>query len=369
MKVKKFTAPSMPEAMKQIRHDLGEEAVILNSKEVETGGFLGFFAKKQLEVIAAVDPEAVPVKAPSPVSTSFAPVSKREENHWLNESDDLIGLRNDIRRMKVGRDYPGPLADVRDRLDAQEVEEQLTEGIMKPLVREWYKSDESMEKERVFQSLHETLNHRLLEKAEKPFDYEKQYLLLAGPTGVGKTTTLAKIAAKAQLEDQKEIAFITADTYRIAAVDQLKAYADILSVPLEVAYTKEDFLKAKEKFADRDLVLVDSAGRNFREGSYIEELKRLIPFGSDMETWLVLSLTSKYQDMLAIFQKFAGLSPDRCVLTKVDETQSYGAVLNFWLRNGIPPAFLTNGQNVPDDLIRATPERIAGMLSGVKNHA
>ncbi|HEX7065309.1 MAG TPA: flagellar biosynthesis protein FlhF [Bacillales bacterium] len=370
MKVKKFTAPSMPEAMKQIRSDLGKEAIILNSKEVERGGFFGFFTKKYLEVIAAVDPDVVSTaSAPSPASTS-SPVGNESGESWKSETNSFIDLHDDIiRKVRVKSDYPGPLADVRDRLDAQEVEDRLTERLMKPLMRAWYKSDESLGKERVYQSLYETLTHHLMEKAKEPFAYEKKYLLLAGPTGVGKTTTLAKIAAKAQLEDQKEIAFITADTYRIAAVDQLKSYADILNVPIEIAYSKADFLAAKEKFADRDLVLVDTAGRNFREESYIEELKQLIPFGADTETWLVLSMTSKYQDMLAIFQKFAALSPDRFVLTKFDETQSYGAAVNFWLRSGIAPAFLTNGQNVPDDLIRATPERIAGMLSGVEHHA
>ncbi|HET7658051.1 MAG TPA: flagellar biosynthesis protein FlhF, partial [Bacillales bacterium] len=198
---------------------------------------------------------------------------------------------------------------------------------------------------------------------------DKKYLLLAGPTGVGKTTTLAKLAAKAKLEDHKEIAFITADTYRIAAVDQLKAYADILKVPIEVAYSKEDFLKAEKTFSDCDLVFVDTAGRNFREPSYIDEMKKLIPFHDEMETWLVLSMTHKYSDLRAVYQSFAELGPSRSILTKMDETRSYGAAFNFWVKDNLAPAYLTNGQNVPDDLIPVSSERIAAMLSGVERDA
>jgi flagellar biosynthesis protein FlhF len=361
MKIKKFTAPTMPEAMKLIRKDLGTEAIILNSKEVEKGGFFGFFTKKQLEVVAAVDPDSAE-SADLPVASA----PNVESNKSLQR--DIRKLESELSQLKAPS-YPGLLAEMREWLGEQEIEAKLADYLMKPLVREWYKRDESLNRSEAYEAFNCLLTSELEKKSAKPFRYEKKYLLLTGPTGVGKTTTLAKIAAKAKLEDGKSIAFITADTYRIAAVDQLKAYADILNVPIEVAYTMEDFHKAKEKFADRDLVLVDTAGRNFKESVYIEELQRLVPFGADTETWLVLSMTSKYRDMLRIVNRFKELNPDRCVFTKWDESSVCGAVVNFWLKNRLVPAYITNGQSVPDDLFEATPAGIARLLTGVEANA
>ncbi|HET7578453.1 MAG TPA: flagellar biosynthesis protein FlhF [Bacillales bacterium] len=357
MKVKKYRAGTMPEAMKQIRTDLGGDAIILNTREVEKGGFLGFFSKKYLEVVAAVDPDALS----EPAEEVSRPVEKLSEEKL---AADIRRLENDIQHLKNAA-YPGPLDNVHDWLKEHEVDKSLAEGLMQPLVKQWYTSDESLTEKEIYESLKNLLKRQLEENAVPSAVYDKKYLLFAGPTGVGKTTTLAKIAARARLEDHKRIAFITADTYRIAAVDQLKAYADILNVPIDVAYTKEDFLKAKKTFSDYDLVLVDTAGRNFRESSFIEELKTLIPFDEDMQTWLVLSMTAKYKDMRAIYRKFTGLAPKRCVLTKIDETVTYGALVNFWMKDGMVPAYLTNGQNVPDDLLPATPECVAGMLTGI----
>lgn len=356
MKVKKYLAPSMPEAMKKIRNDLGADAIILNTKEVNKGGIFGLFSKKHLEVTAAVDPDP-------PVS--LASGNGGESGKVIA---DLRRLENEIKRLKSSS-YPGPLGDVWDLLQKHGVDAGLIEKLMKPLLKEWYTNNEVLSEEEVFQSLYDLLVYQLKQKEANISVYDKKTLVFIGPTGVGKTTTLAKIAAKAKLEDDKSVAFITADTYRIAAVDQLKTYADILNVPIEVAYTKEDFHKAKKAFADHDLVLVDTAGRNFREPSTIDELTQLIPFEDDTKIWLVFSMTSKYRDMKAIFRQFASISADACVLTKIDETRDYGSAANLWLKDGLVPAFFTNGQTVPDDLIQSTPRRMAEMLTGGRLHA
>jgi flagellar biosynthesis protein FlhF len=355
MKVKKYTASSMPEAMKKIRSDLGVDAIILNTKEANKGGIFGLFSKKYLEVTAAVDPDPVPIALGNSGARGKV-------------ADDIRRLENEIKRLKSSS-YPGPLADVWNLLQKHGVEAGLTEKLMKPLLKDWYTNNEVLSEQEVFQSLHDLLVDQLTQKETKISVYGKKVLVFIGPTGVGKTTTLAKIAAKAKLEDGKAVAFITADTYRIAAVNQLKTYADILNVPIEVAYTKDDFHKAKKAFADHDLVLVDTAGRNFREPSTIGELKQLIPFEDDTKVWLVFSMTSKYRDMKAIFRQFASIPADACVLTKIDETRDYGSAANLWLKDGLVPAFFTNGQTVPDDLIQSTPRRMAEMLTGGRMRA
>lgn len=366
MRVKKYTASTMPEAMEKIRRDLGEDAVILHSREINKGGFLGFFTKKSLEVTAASDPESVSssprLSRADQSELSVANAQTKSQEAWPGIADEFQRLQGDVTRLKASA-YSGPLSVLHERLRDQEVEAVLSEQLMKPLLKAWYESNESLDTEALRQSLRRQLTEHLADKVPAPGADRKKYLLFVSPTGVGKTTTLAKIAAKAKLNEGKRIALITVDTYRIAAIEQLRAYADILDVPLEVVYSNEDFKQVKETFVDRDLVLIDSAGRNYRESSYIKELKTLLS-ATDTETWLVLSLASKDRDMQAIYRQFASLPVKRCVLTKVDETRTYGSAVNFWLTGGIVPVYFTNGQNVPDDLIPADPQWLANKLVG-----
>jgi flagellar biosynthesis protein FlhF len=184
--------------------------------------------------------------------------------------------------------------------------------------------------------------------------YQKKYINVVGPTGVGKTTTLAKLAAESMLKNQKKIAFITTDTYRIAAIEQIKTYAKILNAPLEVCYSLEDFQKAKEKFKEMDMVFIDTAGRNFRNRELVSDLEKLIDFTEEVETFLVLSVTSKLNDMLEIYDNFSSIQIDKIIFTKLDETNLRGSMYDFILSADKGVAYMTNGQNVPDDILMAT---------------
>ena len=156
------------------------------------------------------------------------------------------------------------------------------------------------------------------------------------------------------LNQRKKVAFITTDTYRIAAIDQLKTYAKILNVPIEVAYNLEDFKRAADRFSHYDIVFIDTAGRNFRNEQYVKDLGNIIDFSNELETYLVLSLTSKQTDMDAIYRQFSTIPIKQVIFTKADETATYGSMINFIQRNQIAPFYITNGQNVPDDIVRAT---------------
>ena len=162
--------------------------------------------------------------------------------------------------------------------------------------------------------------------------FNKKYITLIGPTGVGKTTTLAKIASKAVIEYKKKIAFITTDTYRIAAVDQLKTYAKILNVPIVVCYNMDDFQNAIRKFDGYDHVFIDTAGRNFRNKKYVRDLKQSMDFNEQMETHLVFSLTAKESDMEEIYNRFSSIPIDKFLFTKMDETADYGSLINLPLK-------------------------------------
>lgn len=192
--------------------------------------------------------------------------------------------------------------------------------------------------------------------------FDKKYINVLGPTGVGKTTTIAKIAARALLEKKRKIGFITTDTYRIAAIEQLRTYANLLQAPVEVAYNSKDFALAIEKLADRDLIFIDTAGRNYKEAKFVEDLTRLIDFTLEMESYLVLSLTSKEEDMKTIIEQFKLFPIEKFIFTKMDETESIGAMFNLMRQYQIGTAYYTDGQEVPEDITEADYEVLVQLL-------
>lgn len=185
---------------------------------------------------------------------------------------------------------------------------------------------------------------------------------LIGPTGVGKTTTLAKIAAKFVLEQGAKVALITADTYRISAVEQLKTYSDILGLPLEIVYNPEALQQAIMKHSDKQLILIDTAGRSQFNEYQMQELCELLSIDDDIEKHLVMSATTKNSDGLELLENFSICQPERIIFTKVDETSTHGIILNMLHKKKIALSYLTNGQSVPDDIEPASNERLAELL-------
>ncbi|MEH7382541.1 flagellar biosynthesis protein FlhF [Bacillus sp. JJ1533] len=387
MKVKKYIAPSMPEAMKLIRAELGSEAVILNSKIVQTQGFLGLFRKKNFEVIAAVDPEAPrrQVVQPKEKERKLPEINKQIEPQKPVVREPYIKydvkelhepapeLLNEIQQLKAVMKefssdispYRGPLQEMNQLLLNQEIDSTIRKEIMSSLLEKWYLSSEKASFKDVQNWTRECMVSKISNVDYGGINYQKKYINVVGPTGVGKTTTIAKIAADCMLKDKKRIAFITTDTFRIAAIEQLKTYAKILGAPVEVCYSFDDFKKAKEAYKEYDVVFIDTAGRNFRNEKYIDDLNNLIHFSNDMETFLVLSLTSKMNDMKVIYDQFSKITISKFIFTKVDETANYGAMVNLIVSSGIGVAYLTNGQNVPDDIVIASPSLIVNTTLGV----
>lgn len=185
---------------------------------------------------------------------------------------------------------------------------------------------------------------------------------LIGATGVGKTTTLAKIAARFVLENNIRAALITADTYRISAVEQLKTYSDIIGLPLEIVYSPDELKVAIHKHRDKDLILIDTAGRSQHNEYQMQELQEFLAAAPHIEKHLVMSATTKNRDAADILEKFSVCDPDRVIFTKTDETSSVGLILNCLKDKKIALSFLTNGQSVPDDIVPATPEKLAALL-------
>lgn len=369
MKVKKYIAPTMAEASEKIKKELGKDAIILNSKVVYTGGFLGFFKKKNIEVIAALDAEKDPpiknmskevlVKKDSQINTKEG----GEVDLLLHEIQELKSMVTHVKtKVTDYAQYSPAIQAIYLQLLNQEVQEEWIQRWIEELLEKEPALAEG-NKDFVRKQMKQYLLQELSSFSYEGLSFQKKYVALLGPTGVGKTTTLAKLAAICSLQKQKKVAMITTDTYRIAAVEQLKTYAQILNVPIEVAYNIDDFKRAKETFQHHDIVFIDTAGRNFRDEHYVKELKTLIDFDEEMETFLVLALTSKPKDMKEVYEQFSErLDLDRIIFSKLDETSSIGGMIDFMFTFSRGISYVTTGQNVPDDMIEATPQYLIQQL-------
>jgi flagellar biosynthesis protein FlhF len=426
MKVKRYVVQALPEALPMIRSDLGVDAIILSTKEIRVGGFLGMFGKKKMEVIAAVEnngnakpskpvPRTQPVdrkpvddtaatlarinaiaaassiksnaqtrkesieQAEQYVTTAAAsrqaylgsnvsnvavappPVKEQPINEpkkqRLNDEDLMAEIRDmkqwivKMSRQQQVKAWSEPIQALHDRLKEQEVNPQWIEQLIEQIEEQLDNNkDEAITRQAVWD-----MARLILLDWMKGFEGEgirrsTQVVHFVGPTGVGKTTTIAKLAAEQTLKAGRKVGFITSDTYRIAAVDQLRTYATILNVPLEVVFSPSEVSRAFRQLKEKDLVFMDTAGRNFRNELYVSEVNSLLQSGNESETYLVLSLTGKFSDMSAVAEQFSVYGVERVLFTKQDETNAYGAILNLALEKGLKPTYVAYGQTVPDDI-------------------
>lgn len=381
----------MPEVMRLVRSELGNDAIILNSRVIQTGGFLGLFKKRGIEVVAALDsPSTQTVNSINKENqyqdnelTPFIRETMKEQKSIPDRDQKvLIGLQEELDELKTlikstnfnhnsinyekpdGVPLPSTILKVKQMLVKQELSKLVIDDLINRLMEEWYKQGRNLSYEEVVQFAKKLLIEQINGIPLGGTRFNKKFINVVGPTGVGKTTTLAKIASICLLTYKKKIAFITTDTYRIGAIEQLKTYANILNVPVEVCYNSEDFQLATQKYASYDLVFIDTAGKNFRNAKYVEDLKNMIDFNQDMETYLVLSLTSKKIDNEEIIKQFSEIHIDKFIFTKADETATYGSMYNIIHRENKGVAYITNGQDVPDDLVMVTPEIIVDLIVG-----
>lgn len=396
MRVKRYIVDSMPDAMQKIRTELGKNAVILKTKEIRSGGFLGLFSKKKIEVIAGTDssppppahaapkPDPATVRAlASAVSTARASVSatsletSRVPPVKLQEppakpSEDL--LLNEIRAMKQmmlklassgGSASPGVdpvLASVERRLLEQEIYPELVEEIIRSVGEEAANTGEPLTDDVALRLAKRRLRSLIHNGQHKTLAPDTRIAHFVGPTGVGKTTTIAKLAAEQALKYRRKVGFITSDTYRIAAVDQLKTFAGILNTPLEVISSPLDLRKAFDTLKDCDIIFMDTAGRNYRNEMYVSELNALLQGSEKSETYLVLSMTTKYKDMKAVASNFSKFKLNKVLFTKMDETDTYGPIVNLLHEFSLQISYVTNGQNVPDDIDVADEDKIVDLI-------
>ncbi|MBD7907113.1 flagellar biosynthesis protein FlhF [Sporosarcina gallistercoris] len=372
MKMKKYTADTMVQAMEKVRQDFGEDSVILSSTIVQSKGFLGLFKKKSVEVVAGYD-------EPISVKEKTAPIFNEPVKHDADQDSMIHDLKKEMKEMKQllktnhtpleFHQYPEEMQELLKRLSAQELNGVTIQKIASEIFSRMKTEKVDFTADEQKKIAREILKEEL---ADLPFGgvpFKKKYVNVLGPTGVGKTTTIAKIAARSLIEHKRKVAFVTTDTYRIAAIEQLRTYANLLQAPVEVAYNENDFKMALENLSAKDVVFIDTAGRNYKEKKFVDDLKRLIDFELEMESYLVLSTTTKESDMRSIVDQFLEFPIKQFIFTKLDETETIGPVFNLLKDYHMGIAYVTDGQEVPEDLEEATVEKILTLLLEEGGHA
>ncbi|WP_223642509.1 flagellar biosynthesis protein FlhF [Planococcus sp. 4-30] len=373
MRLKTYFVGTMTEAIPMIKRDLGADALILNTKKIKTGGFLGFFQKDKLEVTAAVD--TVVKQEVQPETKEMELQKTKPLVNTTPETESAAELINELKNIKqfmvqrlAEEALPEALQLLKQRLATQEVAADIQTELLATLIAR-IEGEANHTSEYLERLAREELVEMIAHHQPQTTLQDPEIICFIGPTGVGKTTSIAKIAADYMLTKDKKVGLITADTYRIAAVEQLKTYGSILNIPVKVVESAGDLKKAISEFAGCDIILMDTAGRNYQQKHYIDELERLLPDNHKVQINLVLSLTAKYEDMKKIIDNFQSIAMDELLLTKKDETSSSGAILNLIHHYGIPVRHIANGQNVPNDILAVTPELVADFILGEENHA
>ncbi|MEH7273599.1 flagellar biosynthesis protein FlhF [Neobacillus vireti] len=360
MIIKTYVVKKVNEAYPMIFHDLGKEAFILNTKTIKTGGCLGLFRKKRVEVVAAADHYAE--KPPSlELSSEVEKPVNDSQKEVLKELSEVKGLISSIVKDEQ-KSLPATMEKWVERLREQEVDEEVIEYIVKKVKK---KEIQNLSEEEFEQSFLDIIEQLFEEGKAKETDSNPFLITLVGPTGVGKTTTIAKLAAARVFHQRQKVGLLTTDTYRIAAVEQLKTYAGILNIPLEVVSNPGDLRKAMEALKGCHLVFMDSAGRNYLEEEYVEEINEYLRFDAPQENYLVLSMTTRWRDMRNIVEQMKSVPIDKLILTKWDETSCYGVALNMVYHYPYPLSFVSLGQGVPQDIMRTDPLFMAKKILGV----
>jgi flagellar biosynthesis protein FlhF len=368
----------MQEALALVRRDLGPDAAVLHTREVKRGVLNWITGHSDIEIVASAGvrvPSRMPDSAHASSESSTAAIPPAHEDDYRRRyREDLQGQLEHLHSMveQLCKERQGaPVPDMpeslfrlfTDLIDAEVSEELARELIEKVRGSGAELTDSVLLKARMARLIEEEIQ---VTGPIKVVPRQRRVVALIGPTGVGKTTTIAKLAANYHLRQQRRVGLITVDTYRIAAVEQLRTYADIIDLPMEVVATPKEMRAAMERLSDMDLVLMDTAGRSPRDEVKIQELKSMLGEAKADEVHLVLSSVSSTNTLKKTAKKFVEVGATAIVLTKADEATGFGNLLPLLRSCRLPLSYLTNGQNVPDDIEPADQRKLARIVLGME---
>ncbi|MCM1025677.1 MAG: flagellar biosynthesis protein FlhF [Roseburia sp.] len=410
MIIKRFSARTEEEAIEAAKKELGAGVVVMNVKNTKKKGFAGIFGGKQVEVTVALEEDSDSVSAPPREKPREAvrPAERQAEQPG-GMSGPATAVGEGSRNIEKKLDSLQTLLVNRFQQEEARAEQASQETAEVPEEEKEPVEEEDQEQKKFMRLLYNTMlenevdekyANQIMEDAEKakkpnlPFDYilanvyqkmvlkfgradgirpaenGPRTLLFMGPTGVGKTTTIAKIASHFAMEEKKKVALLTADTYRIAAAEQLRTYANILEVPFRVVYTEEEAKAAILSFRDFDYIFIDTAGHSYQNEELLEKMKRLlgaVAEAGEYQAFLVLAATTKYKDLTRIAASYKKLTDYQLIFTKLDETTNLGNMLNVKQFTESEIAYVTLGQNVPDDIELFNPQKTVKQLLSSKH--
>lgn len=420
MIIKKFQAKTEEAALELARKELGSGIVVMNVKKVKKKGLFSIFKPQQVEVTVALEEEEKQNFREAVAKVSeIARQSEAAGNSQSTKTEPAQGAKQGKAETKPQPDkakQPEKKVQTEDSRQESVIEEKLStlQNLLEKQIgsaQEEEKENEGEEKKEdsnvaFFQLLYkmlldneieETYANQLVDeldgsvKPDMPIDYllsvvyqkmvlkfgqtktiqpaEKgpKLVYFIGPTGVGKTTTIAKIASRLSVVEKKKIVLLTADTYRIAAAEQLRTYANILDVPFRIIYTPQEIRSAIEDYAAYDYIFVDTSGHSQKNTDQRDDTMALLRAAdgqAEKEVYLVVSATTKYRDLLNIADTYQKLTDFRLVFTKLDETQCQGNLFNLRLHTDAPMSYVTCGQNVPDDIGEFDAQKTVKLLLG-----
>nr|MBQ8252686.1 flagellar biosynthesis protein FlhF [Lachnospiraceae bacterium] len=412
MIIKKFQGKTEEEALAVAKKELGNAVVLMNVRQVKKKGLFSILKPQMIEVTVALEEE--PADQSADLRSAVAAVSEIAKNQEkqqqksekkepavapkVSKSDHIAAEQEEVVKKPVEKKEESGIEEKLNTLQSM-LEKQIGQ-------KEEEQTDEKNENIEFFKllysimmenELHEKYANQLIDdldrtmKPNMPIDfmlsnvYQKMVLKFGkpctispaekgpkivyfiGPTGVGKTTTIAKLASKLSVEQKKKIALLTADTYRIAAAEQLRTYASILEVPFRVIYTAPEIQTALADFKDYDFILVDTAGHSHHNTELHDNMRAMIDVldaSVEKEVYLVVSATTKYRDLISIADSYRAITDYNLIFTKLDETTSLGNLLNLKLYTGAAMSYVTCGQNVPDDIADFNAQETVKLLLG-----
>lgn len=398
MIIKKFKANSETEAIMLAKDELGKDAIVMNIKRVSPKGIFRLFRKSTVEVTAAIDEAQSYGEKPlrKDISNDFnggfsKELEYREQTVKKSEVTDSKVIEEKLNNLqallenqlinnvkpdekepeekkdKVEKTEEKHISCVRliyNQLIANEVDEKYANQVIGEI-------EPTLKKDSSIDMILASFYQKIILKLGQPKELEAQegntkFVFFVGPTGVGKTTTIAKLASSLIVGKKGKVALLTSDTYRIAAVEQLRTYANILDIPMRVIYTESEMLEARQDYQNYDIVLVDTAGRSHKNREQRDDLERLISSipEAEREIYLVLSATTKYNDLIRITQTYSDFTNYNLLFTKLDETNTIGNIFNIRMLTNANLSYATFGQNVPNDIATVNTQNIARKLLG-----
>ena len=362
MNIRKFIANSSQEALRMVRKEMGPDAVILESRTVSPDGGHCGYSKEKIEVTAAIDYD----------------VTKNTSENESGLSQEIFlqkwqGLESSLKQIV---DYLFTLEALNisqkgglyNRLGRDQYIYYRHFGLEPSVIRLLSEKPEKRNPKNTKQRGSELKECLLNVIGKIKIDSEKKQIAktriysFLGPTGVGKTTTMAKLAAVQAIEKGKKVALITVDTFRIGAVEQLETYARIMDIPLEIASSSKELDRAIRKYNSYDVILIDTAGRSPRKKDDVSEIIKIFQIPMDVHHFLLLSATTQLDNMLIAKQSFGALPVRSYIFTKLDEANDASAMINFLVMAKKPVSYFTTGQNVPEDIEPANRRRLAEMI-------